>query len=330
MRHIRKGIDYTYNLNFKDAHKEADEIRRMYPGHPVNFLFRAVIIYWENYPLTPSSSAGSDFEETLHQGIELCEKNYKVERDAEILLTDLSARGMLLLYYSDNGLSRKVIGMAGGTYHYLKHSFLYTSVSPDFYFFTGLYRYYREAYPEVHPIYKPVASLFPKGDKLQGIKDLEISSVKSVFLKADSYSFLTWIFTNFDKDPPRAIGYIKRLSELYPENYSYTVTYSKDLLMSKRFDDAEKLIRLISGKTTNRFLLAETDILNGNLIESKYKNMKSARESYEKGIRDLAAFGVIGNEYSALGYEGLSRICGSEGDQQGMKKNHRRAMDLSN
>ena len=100
--------------------------------------------------------------------------------------------------------------------------------------------------------------------------------------------------------------------------------------MSKRFDDAEKLIRLISGKTTNRFLLAETDILNGNLIESKYKNMKSARESYEKGIRDLAAFGVIGNEYSALGYEGLSRICGSEGDQQGMKKNHRRAMDLSN
>ncbi len=330
MRHIRKGIDYTYNMNFKDAQKEADEIRRIYPGHPVNFLFRAIIIYWQNYPLTPSSSASNDFEGTLHQAIESCEKNYKVEHDAEILLTDLSSRGMLLLYYSDNGLSRKVIGMAGGTYHYLKHSFLYTSVSPDFYFFTGLYRYYREEYPEVHPIYRPVASLFPKGDKEKGIKDLEISSEKSVFLKADSYSFLTWIFTNFEKDSQRATGYIKRLSELYPENYSYTVTYSKDLLTSKRYDDAEKLIQSISGKTNNRYLLAETDILNGILLENKYKNMKRARESYEKGISILTGFGVVGNEFAILGYMGLSRICESEGDQQGMKRNRRRAEDLSN
>jgi hypothetical protein len=330
MRHIRKGIDYTYNLHFKEAHSEADEIRRMYPDHPVNLVFRAIIMYWEKYPLTPSSAGSSDFEEMLHSCIELCEKNYKVEHDAEILLTDMSARGMLLLYYSDNGLSRKIIGMAGSTYHYLKRCFGYTSVSPDFYFFTGLYKFYREEYPEIHPIYRPIASLFPKGNKAEGIKELEISSVKSVFLKADSYSFLTWIFTNFEKDFPRAIGYIKTLSELYPENYSFSVTYINNLILSKRYDEAENLIHSISGKMTNQFMLAQTDIMNGILQENKYKNPEAARVCYEKGIGRLSGYGAIGNEFSALGYEGLSRICGSEGDQQGMKKNHRKADELRN
>ena len=61
----------------------------------------------------------------------------------------------------------------------------------DFYFFTGVYNYYREAYPEAYPVYKPLALLFPKGSKTKGLEDLLIASKNSIFLKAEAFSFLS-------------------------------------------------------------------------------------------------------------------------------------------
>lgn len=330
MRMIRKGIDYTYNLQFREAEAEVSELSRLYPDHPVNLLFKGIIIYWENFPLLPSTPASESFEQILRRCIAKCEENKNREIQPEILLTNLSARGMLLLFYSDNDLSRKVIPLSTSTYHYIRQSFNYTSFSPDFYFFTGLYNYYREAYPEFHPIYKPVVAIFPKGNKLQGIKELDICAHKSVFLKADSYSFLQWIFANYELDIPRAIEYCRILSELYPLNPHFTVNYIKSLIMSKRYDDAEHLMNAFSDPIKYPFIKAEMKILNGLLHENKYRKYSVARDDYKEGIEGLKAFGPYGYEYSSLGYMGLSRICESEGDQQGMRKYRRKAEEMNN
>lgn len=329
MRVIRKGIDYTYNLQFREAEEEVSELNRLYPDHPVNLLFKGIIIYWENFPLLPSTTAAGSFEELLRKCIEKCEENKNHDFQPEILLTNLSARGMLLLFYSDNNLSRKVIPLATGTYHYLRQSFNYTSFSPDFYFFTGLYNYYREAYPQFHPIYKPVVVIFPKGNKLQGIKELEICAHKSVFLKADSYSFLQWIFANYEKDIPRSVEYSRILSELYPSNPHFEVNYIRSLILSKRFDDAERLLKAFTGPFKNPFITAQVFILNGLLQENKYRKYSLARDDYDKGIEGLKVFGTYGYEFASMGYLGLSRICESEGDQQGMRKYRRKAEELN-
>ena len=329
MRLIRKGIDYTYNLQFSEAKKNADEMIRLYPDHPVNHLIKGILIYWENYPIIPNSSAGNSFEETLQKCIVLCEENKNTKREAEILLANLSARGMLLLFYSDNNQTRKVIGLASGTYRLIRRSFSYTSVSPDFYFFTGLYNYYREVYPQFHPIYKPIASLFPRGNKEEGLKDLEISAHKSLFLKADSYSFLCWIYLNFEKDFPGSINYIKTLSELYPANKSFSMTYLENLLKMKQYDQAEHLMQSVTVNMKNPYMLAQIDIMNGMLQELKYRNYSQARADYNSGIIKLSDFGAYANQFTAFGYYGISRICSAEGDQQGMRKNLRKAKDLS-
>ena len=148
---IKKSIDYIYNLRFDESLEARKKLSQAWPGHPANYLLEGLQIYWENYPLSPSSSACITFEKDLRRCIELCESNSSKADEAEYLLGNLSARGFLLLFYSDNDLTMSVIPLATSTYHFIRRSFDYTSYYSDFFFFTGLYDYTREAYPEALP-----------------------------------------------------------------------------------------------------------------------------------------------------------------------------------
>ena len=182
----------------------------------------------------------------------------------------------------------------------------------------------------MHPIYKPLAALFRRGNIKEGLSEIEISAKKSIFLKADSYSFLTFIYSNFEKNFPTAISYIKNLSEFYPRNYSFSVMYMKNLVLSSRYDDGEKLYSSFNQKVTNPYMSGQAEVLEGLIQEKKYHNLKKARELYESGLSKIERYGVVGREYTSLGYLGLSRICESEGDAQGMRKNRRKAEEAVN
>jgi hypothetical protein len=160
---IKKGIDNIYNFQFKEAESVYQKISASYPEHPIVFLFKGMELYWQNYPLVPTSPGCASYEEVMKRCIELCDKKKDGENSTEILLTNLCGRGLLLQFYADNNMSLEVFPLATSTYPLIKHAFTSASAYADFYFFTGLYNYYREAYPETYPIYKSLAFLFPKG-----------------------------------------------------------------------------------------------------------------------------------------------------------------------
>jgi hypothetical protein len=325
---IKSGVDYVYNFQFDSAHQVYHKLKNAYPGHPVIFLFKGMITYWENYPLLPSSPASLIYENDMHFCIELCQKSKNQVDEAEYLLTKLCAMGMLLLFYSDNDLSKNVIPLASGTYQFVRQSFDYTSVYTDFYFFTGLYNYYREAYPKVYPMYKTLAFIFPKGEMSKGILELQKAAFHSIFLKAESYSFLSWISTNFENDFQEAANYSKTLHELFPANINYTAAHIKNLLLIKHYDEAEKLMRSSGIESNNSFYRAQLAVFNGILQEKKYLNRSLAKKYYENGISNIVTFYDYGNEYAAYAYFGLSRII--ENDADNKKKNYRKmAMELS-
>src|SRR5664279_97573 len=66
---IKKGIDYVYNFKFDEADKVNQELIKLYPGHPLNYLFKGMITYWENYPLTPTSKKVESFESDMRKCI---------------------------------------------------------------------------------------------------------------------------------------------------------------------------------------------------------------------------------------------------------------------
>jgi hypothetical protein len=326
---VKKGIDDIYNFQFKDADAIFSRIDKTYPGHPVGYLLRGLKIYWENFPFLSTSPARASYESTLRKCIEICEKKHRTGDDADYLLADLCARGMLLVFYTDNELNRDVFPMAKSTYLHIRRCFDYTSVYPDFSYFTGIYDYYREAYPDAHPIYKPLAMLFPKGDKKRGIMELQRAGKGSIVLKAEAFSFLSYILLSFENNYEQATYYSKTLHDLYPENLEYIGEYIKNLLLLKNYDEAEELIRSSGTKTDNAYFHAQLTIFEGILKEKKYHDNVEAMELYLRGLKEISRYGKYGNATTAYAYYGLSRISDANGDKHNKKTYRRMANEMT-
>jgi len=326
---IKEGIDNVYNFQFDKADKVSEELGKLYPGQPVVYLFKGMVTYWENYPLITTSSARASFEEDMRKCIELSDKNKNSSAEVEILLVNLCARGLLLLYYTDNYLSLDVFPLATSTYQYIRRSFDFTAYYSDFYFFTGVYNYYREAYPEAYPIYKPLAFLFPKGSKVKGLEELQIVSKNSIILKAEAFSFLSAIFLTFENNFQQATYFSKSLHTLYPDNPEYLGAYIKNLLLIKRYDEAEMEMLSSNTSLSNSFFRAQMSIFNGILQEKKYHDLRKAQQFYSRGIDDITIFGSYGNEYAAYAYFGLSRISEINGNKDYKKMYRKLALQLA-
>jgi hypothetical protein len=326
---IKKDVDYIYNLQFDKAGEIYNRINHSYQGHPVAYMLRGMMTYWENYPLISSSPARGSFEFDMRKCIELSEKKYNPADDAEYLLTNLCARGLLLLFYADNDLSSQVTPLASSTYKYIRRAFNFPSVYSDFYFFTGLYNYYREAYPDAHPVYKAIAFLFPKGDKAKGLKELQQAAKHAIVLKAESTSFLSDICISYENNYQQASDYSKSLHDLYPANIQYLAMYIKNLLLIKQYDEAERLILSTRDNINSPFYQAQVMIFNGIIQEKKYHDNKTAAKYYLQGASDIAVFGDFGNDFSSYAYFGLSRISDIKNDKHLKKSYRKKAIELA-
>ncbi len=325
---IRRGVGYIYNLEFEKANAVYEKLKADYPDHPLPLLFRGMTTYWKHFPLIPSSPEIPSFEEDLFTCIDLCEKKRATSAEAEYLLADLGARGLLLLYYADNDLSMNVFSIASKTYQLVMKAFDYTHSYADFYFFTGLYQYYREAYPESHPVYKPFAILFPRGDKAKGLKELKVAARHSLFMKAEANTFLTGINISFENNYPAAMSFSKTLFDQYPHNNQFLSAYVKNLLLIKQYDEAERILEKHKN-TESHYFRFQKNIFKGILYEKKYHNNKAAEAYYSASIKQASSIGDFANEYLAYAYFGLSRIMKEKDEIKLSKSYYKKAMDLA-
>lgn len=327
---IKAGIDKVYNFQFGEADEIYSEIKRLYDDHPVNYLFHGIMVYWQNYPMLSSSASRNIFEEDLRKCIRICEKKtYSKDHEAEAVLGNLCARGLLLLFYTDNDMSANVISVSTGTYKYLMRAFDYNTIHSDLYYFTGLYNYYREAYPEIHPIYKPVAALFPPGNMQTGLAELNISAKNGIIMSAESQSILSWIYTFYENDSRKALNYTGNLYRLYPFNLFFKSLYIKNLLLLKNYDEAENYLEMSPEESQNAYYCAQVRVFSGIIQEKKYQNNEMAYKLYEEGFNMLDQFKDYGKEFSAYALFGMSRINELAGNKADARKQRRKAMDLA-
>jgi hypothetical protein len=320
---VRKDINFIYNQQFKEAHEVYTKITGLYPGHPIVFLLNGIMNYWENYPLLHTSPTHDSFEDDMRQCIRLSETGKNPAYEAEYLLADLCARGMLLTFYDDNDNIMEVIPLTTSTYKQLRRAFGFVTPYADLSYFTGIYKYYREAFPKIYPVYKSLALLFPRGDMEAGLKELQSAATGSVVLKAEACFLLSGIYLGYENKLPESLYYCRLLHEMYPENVLYLSSYIKTLLLIKQYDEAEKLMTVSPGQEENKFFQAQLIILKGILQEKRYHNFKLAIEYYDKGISDISLFGKYGNEYAAYAYFGLSRV-GDDNNEKHTRKIYRK------
>jgi hypothetical protein len=327
---IRKGVICIYNCEFDEAQTISQYLDKQYPNNSISYLFKGMMAYWQFFPIVPGTKEEKLFEDYLHKAVDMAETRLKVNQsDAENLLSGLGSVGLLLLYYADNGESGKVISLAPKTYQWVMKSFNFTKTYKDFYFITGLYNYYREAYAEAHPIYKPVMIFFPHGNKKMGLKQLKIASDSAIFLMAESNNFLSGIYQSFEKDPSQALFYSRRLKEAFVRNTQFKTGYIRDLLVIKKYGEAESLLNSISYATVNKYFQSQVDVMKGIIQEKKYNNKKLAEQLYLSGIAKAETYGQFGYEFSSYGYFGLSRIYSEAGKIKTAKQCHKHAKEMT-
>lgn len=326
---IKKDIECIYNMKFTNAREIYLKIKKSYPGHPVLLLLKGMQTYWEDYPLLSTTPAHVLFEADLRQCIRLSEKNRVPAYEAEYLLTNLCARGMLLQYYNENNLTLDVIPLVTSTYGNLRHAFDFTDTCTDLQYYTGVYNYYREAYPNAYPIYKPLVLLLPSGNIKVGLTELQNAATNGIVLRAESYFLLAGIYLNFENKYQQAIYYCRTLCRLYPDNVVYLAQYIKNLLLLKQYDEAEKLIITSLKETENKYFQAQLIIFQGILQEKKYHDNNLAEQYYHSGISKVSLFGAYGNECAAYAYFGLSRMSYTKNETSSGKQFREKAMELA-
>jgi hypothetical protein len=311
---ISQILALTYNYKFDKAKKMLSEIQKKIPDHPATTFLEALILYWEFYPLTTENPNSASFlrlmEETSVKAEAMAEKD---EEDLEGIFFSLFSKAFYIMYWADNGKPSKVFPYLNFLYHQTMKSMERKDEFVEFYFSSGLYNYYIEAYPDKHPIFKPVKFLFRKGNKTEGLEELKYCAENAVYLKVEAQYFLTLLYLGYENNPGKASEYASSLYREFPDNICYIGNYAETLLFDKKYEIAEIVIHNLS-KKKDTFSALQTHVLNGYLLEKDKKNFEGAFVEYKEGLSLCELYGPISNHFKVMSWMGLGRYYNRKGN----------------
>jgi tetratricopeptide (TPR) repeat protein len=327
MNQLRSGINHVYNCEFTAAENTLNYLQESYPAHPVTPFFEGLIYYWKYYPLMPGDTVASEFEEVMEKSWKRSRSLMEEGNEIEGVFFDLMSRAFIVMYYADNGKSSKAISHLGKIYKDIMASFELQSKFNEFYFITGLYDYYREAYPEAHPVYKPAAIFFRRGDKSKGLQMLRFAAENTVFMRVEASLFLSLIYINYENNVDSALWYALQLHLNYPNNGYFLSKYTEMLLADKQYDKAlDQILSLMGMDDYNKM---KGIIFMGIYEEKRKDDPEKSRILYEEGLRLAEAYEERADYMKAYAYIGLSRYFEGKGDMKQARSYWKKAKNAS-
>ncbi len=322
---VENCLDLTYGFYFTEAKQQQLFLSDLTPEHPAPLFLDALIIYWKNYPLTPEKKESEQFLGLMEKCVQMAEAYIDNDHTyLEGVFFDLFGRAFQAMFWADNGKPLRVVPDLGTMYQNTKEGFQMKDDFVEFYFSTGLYNYYIEAYPEANPIYKPLVSFMQEGDKQLGLEQLEFAINHAVYLKVESYLFMALIQLNYEDDLNSALYFISKLHHKYPRNTFYKGLLLTILLHQNNYEEARKILVSVNAEEGDYSAMVKT-MGKAFLSEKFISNDLQAEKGYLETLELADSFGPIADMYTAIGYMGLSRISEREEMQHQAKKYARMA-----
>ncbi len=326
---IYDGLTSMYGGKFGPAHEALEQVREEYPDHPVTPFFEGLITYWEYYPLIPGQPEADKFVALMEDCVTRAEKMLNGDEDnIEGVFFDLFGRAFYVMFWSDNGKPGKVFPFLSQMYKETLKGFDLKDDFNEFYFTCGLYNYYIEAYPQNHPIYKPVAMLFRKGNKKTGLEQLKYCAEHAVFLRVEARLYLSLIYLNYEKDYRTAQDYAASLYKEFPANPYYAGNYLEILLYNHKYFFAPILLDHLSGMD-NPFATMEAHLYTGLYLEKVKHDWDGAVKEYNLALYLAKKYDAFANHYNAIAYMGLGRYYRSAGNHTEASNYFRQARDAT-
>ena len=309
-----------YGLEIDEAVRIQAELQKMYPDHPVSYFLKAMIIYWVNYPLSPDDPLVKKYERNIDLAVK---KSTFLMNNKKTLMEgiffDMHARAFRCMYWADNGKPVKVLGDLDNLYRNTMKGIEYKEIFNEFYFSSGLYNYYVQAYVDMHPVYKPIASLFRKGNKTEGIKEIKLAIDNGLFIKYEAMLFMTLLQLYYENNLNLAENYIEVLCNNFPENNYYLAIYLNILLHNKKYKNAGTLSEKLENNK-GPFEQMIHAFVTGFVSENNESNYRKAIIYYKKALLLAESLGPVADLYASICYAGLARISETKKDYKSAKK----------
>ncbi len=326
---LYKGLTSMYGYDFGPAHLALDEVKKEYPGHPVSPFFEGLITYWENYPLIPGQAEAEKFTGLMETCISEADSMLdRDENDIEGVFFDLFGRAFYVMFWSDNGKPGKVFPFLNQMYKETLKGFEFKDIFNEFYFTCGLYNYYIEVYPQIHPVYKPVAMFFRKGNRKQGIEQLKYCAEHSVFLRVEARLFLSIIYLNYEDDFRTAQEFAASLYREFPGNPYYTGNYLEILLYNRKYFFAPVLLDHLAG-FHDPYAELQAHLYQGYYLEKAKNQKEEAAAEFRKALELGKKYGPFANHFNAIAWMGLGRYYKSLGDRSEASSYFRKAKEAT-
>jgi hypothetical protein len=304
---VKKGTDHIYNAASDSAEFYISKAEQHIPNHPVIPLMRAMTILWSNIPLI-SEELFNEMEVQLDSAIALAKAKDPNLDEPEMIFFAMASYGLLAEYYADQGSTMKAVGEANRAYGLMKKGFDIVDEHPEFLLTTGLYNYFREKYPEKHPMYKPLLWFFRSGDMELGLKQLEKACTESFLTRVEAHVYLSYIYLRYEMEPRLAQGYLFELCSLYPNNYYAKAKYLESLANPQDFQNVPiNVIYDLIHHNSPYYKLAGYVFL-GYFEEKVVKNQKKAEYAYRLGLKYGDTIPNHGEFFKSFGYLGLARV----------------------
>ena len=218
-RLVKQGVAEIYNLEFDSADRTFREVVNRWPSHPSGYFFRAMVDWWRITIEPENRSFEAAFSNKLEHVIEMCDRKLDSNPDD---VTSLFFKGGAIGFRGRRRVTHEEWLTAANdgriAIPIVQHLFQLDPSNYDVLLGIGIYNYYAEVLPREYPLIKPIAILFPKGNRALGIAQLMIASEKAKYAWAEATYFLLQIYYGYEKDYAKALGLAEKLSRSYPRN----------------------------------------------------------------------------------------------------------------
>lgn len=233
---ILEALAHIYNFDFGKADAHIDLINKKIPNHPITHMLLAMNLDWQWEPTIEDKVKQVQIIAHLNKTLLQCDSilSKKNKNDLEVMFIQFTAHGFLARVYAILGSYIDAVNHSMSAYNSVKKGFGLKDQFYDFYFSTGMYNYYREKYPQLHPIIKPFAAVLSEGNPELGIKQLKFSYAHSLFSKIESANYLINLYYKYESKPAEALSIAEEVNKKYPDNLFFMVKYAEGLMVANK------------------------------------------------------------------------------------------------
>lgn len=330
-----EAINQLYNYKFYEADKEFRWLKVRYPKHPLPYFLLGLAEWWKIVPNTDvtdyDDSCLAYMDSTISMAENMYDKNENKIEPSFFLAAAYAFKGRL---HAERKHWTKATFAGKNALKYFEKCKGNGDLSPELLFGDGLYNYYAQWIPQNYPLLKPILLFFSKGNKTEGIAQLEKTANYAFYTRTEARYFLVQIY-GMENQYDKAYDLSKYMAEQFPDNPFFERYYARAAFVRGRLNEAETiskdiLAKIEAGKTGYEGVSGRTAAyVLAYINQNFYRNMLLAKQYYEKSIEYAKQTNSLDTGYYWSSVLALGKIATTEKEYDKAQEYFKEVLDKS-